>query len=105
MSEKKDTEVNATLKAIVRGMTGLVLAGSLLVLGIISIIVTAVASGGRAEIPGVFEAWMEQYQGSPSLGFIPHALGMAVVIGVFTLGYVAVAYGTGGATANRKLAR
>lgn len=97
--------MNATLKAIVHGMTGLMLAGSLLVLGIIATIVTAVASDGRAEIPGVFEAWMEQYQGSPSLSFIPHPTGMAVVIGVFTLGYVAVAYGIGGAIARRRLER
>ncbi len=44
---------------------------------------------------------MEQYEGSPSLSFIPHASGMAVFVVVLTLGYVAVAYGIGGIMARR----
>lgn|GEM_PF-4423265 len=97
--------MHATLKAVVHGMTGLVLAGALLILGIVATIVTAVASDGRAEIPGVFEAWMEPYQDSPSLSFLPHATGMGVVIVVVTIGYVAAAYGIGGILSRRKRER
>ncbi len=105
VGEKKDTKVHATLKAIVHGMTGLVLSGSLLVLGIIATSSRAVASDGRAEIPGVFEAWMEQYEGSPSLSSSSSRSGLAVFVVVLTLGYVAVAYGIGGIMARRRLGR
>lgn len=97
--------MSTTAKVVIHAMTGLVLSGALLVLAVIATVVAAIAGDGRAEIPGVFEAWMEQYEGSPSLSFIPHAAGMGVVVVILTLAYLALALGVGRAVSRRVLPR
>jgi hypothetical protein len=79
------------LKVVVHALTGLALGLSIVVIGVVATIALAVATGSRVGIPGVFVAWMEPYQGAPSLSFVPDGVGIPVAVAVVAVLYCASA--------------
>lgn len=93
--------MNVPLRLVVHGMMGLVLGAACVLIGIVTTVALAVATDGRAGIPGVFEAWMEPYQGSPSFAFVPDMLGLGGSVVLVAVAYVTIALAIGRATSRR----
>lgn len=89
------------LKLVVHALTGLILGVALAVIAMVTTIALAVATGERSSIPGVFVAWMEEYEGAPSLAFTPNGLGLAIVVALIAVVYTVVALVTS-ANASRR---
>lgn len=89
------------LKLVLHGLTGLVLGVALAVIAMVTTIALAVATNARASIPGVFTAWMEQYEGAPSLVFVPNELGLGIAVALVAVLYTAIAVFVSGAASRR----
>ncbi|MEA5454632.1 hypothetical protein SPF06_07845 [Sinomonas sp. JGH33] len=77
-------------RVVLSALGGLFVGASVLVVGLAASVAFAWATGTRAYLPGVFEAWFTEENGMPAVNFIPNQWGMlAVVLGVAALVVVA----------------
>ncbi|MDQ4502775.1 hypothetical protein [Sinomonas sp. ASV322] len=72
------------VRVVFSALGGLVVGVSVLVLGLVASMAFAWSTGTRANLPGIFEAWLTEENGMPAVNFVPHPWGMLAVILVVT---------------------
>ncbi|WP_138419351.1 hypothetical protein [Sinomonas gamaensis] len=67
-------------RIVVSALSGLVLGAAVLVIVLVGSTAFAWATGTRAFLPGIFEAWVTEENGMPAVNFVPNLWGMLAVV-------------------------
>jgi hypothetical protein len=77
-----------TMRIVLSAIGGAVIGGAILVIVLIGSVAFAWATGTRAYLPGVFDAWITEENGMPAVNFVPNPWGMLAVVVVISAGFV-----------------
>lgn len=78
-------------RIVLSAIGGILIGCAVLVIVLIGSVAFAWATGTRAYLPGVFDAWITEENGMPAVNFVPNALGMLAVVVVIAAGFVGAA--------------
>lgn len=78
-------------RILLSAIVGIVVGCAVLVLVLMASVAFAWATGTRAYLPGVFDAWITQENGMPAVNFIPGPWGMLAVVLVISACFVGTA--------------
>ena len=67
-------------RMVISSLGGLILGCAVLVIALVGSVAFAWATGTRAYLPGIFEAWITEENGMPAVNFVPSLWGMLAVI-------------------------
>jgi hypothetical protein len=67
-------------RIVVSALSGMVLGAAVLIIVLVGSTGFAWATGTRAFLPGIFEAWVTEENGMPAVNFVPNLWGMLAVV-------------------------
>ncbi|MCH6470980.1 hypothetical protein [Sinomonas terrae] len=77
-------------RVVLSALGGLFVGMAVLVIVLIAAVAFGWATGTRAYLPGIFEAWFTEENGLPAVNFVPNAWGMLAVVLVVSAASAAV---------------